>query len=151
METFNDYINNELDTIREFTGITKDNITLRKVINNSYSPYDFTYASGNTICIAEVKTRNCSSTYYPDTILELSKVNNIFTKIVEFKDKHPNRQFKPVFIVKFTDGMYLIDMTNTPVTMGFKWCDKNTAKDGNNKKELKPTVHYNINNAIKIR
>jgi len=84
MKTFKGHINKELGTIQEFSGATSDSATIRKVMNEGYSTYDFTFTSGATICIAEVKTRDCNSSTYPDTILELFKVNNMFKNVCEF-------------------------------------------------------------------
>lgn len=151
MKTFNGYINKELKTIQEFTGVTSGSTQLRKVLNEGYSTYDFTFQSGNTICIAEVKTRNCYSYTYQDTVLELMKVNNMFNKVCEFKNNYPNKNFKPVFIVKFIDGLYLIDMTTASTTMSMKLCPKHTANNGNNNYLNKGMVHYQINNNNKIK
>jgi hypothetical protein len=148
--TFTGYINKELETIKEFSGSTSGTTHIRKVLNEGYSTYDFTYQSGNTICIAEVKTRNCYSHTYQDTVLELLKVNNMFNKVCEFKNNHQQLQFKPVFIVKFTDGLFLIDMTTTTTTMSIKACPKHTAGNGDNNYINKTLVHYKLNNATKI-
>ena len=151
MKTFNEHINKELNTIQEFTGATSDSTTLRKVMNEGYSTYDFTFLSGGTVCIAEVKTRDCNSSTYPDTVLELFKVNNMFSNVCEFKDKHSYMDFKPVFLVKFNDGLFLIDMSTVATTMSIKACPKHTASNGNNEYVNKTLVHYKLADAIKIK
>ena len=42
-KTFDGYINKELETIKEFSGSTSGTTQLRKVLNEGYSTYDFTY------------------------------------------------------------------------------------------------------------
>lgn len=150
MKTFNEHINQELETIKEFTGSTSGTTQLRKVLNEGYSTYDFTFQSGATICIAEVKTRDCYSYTYDTTILELMKVNNMFNAIVDFKIKYPFMDFKPVFLVKFKDGLFLIDMSVASSTVSIKKCPKHTANNGNNEYVDKPVMEYKINNANKI-
>lgn len=150
MKTFNEHINQELETIKEFTGATSGSTQLRKVLNEGYSTYDFTFQSGGTICIAEVKTRDCYSYKYNTTILELMKVNNMFNVVVDFKTKYPFMDFRPVFLVKFKDGLFLIDMSVASSTVSIKKCPKNTANDGNNEYVDKPVMEYKINIENKI-
>ena len=150
MRTFNEHINEELETIKEFTGCTSGTTQLRKVLNEGYSTYDFTFQSGGTICICEVKTRDCYSYTYDTTILELMKVNNIFNAVVDFKTKYCFMDFKPVFLVKFIDGLYLIDISVVSSTVSIKKCPKNTADDGNNEYVDKPVMEYRITDAIKL-
>ena len=149
MKTFDGYINRELSTIQEFTGTTKTTTKLRKIFNEGYSTYDFTFESGNTICITEVKTRNCHSYTYPDTVLELFKVNNMFKVVCDLSNKY-DKVFKPIFLVKFIDGLYMIDMEKAKTTMSIKSCPKHSANDGDNNFTNKALVHYTLNNAVKL-
>lgn len=151
MKTFNGHINKELETIKEFSGASSGTTVIRKIINEGYSTYDFTFLSAGTICVAEVKTRDCDSSTYPDTVLELFKVNNMFNKVCEFKDQHPYMNFKAVFLVKFNDGLFLIDMTTAVTTMTIKPCPKHTASNGNNEYINKTLVHYKLADAIKLK
>ena len=73
----------------------------------------------------------------------------MFNKVSEFKDKY-NNEFKPVFLVKFTDGLFLIDMSSAATTMSIKACPQHTASNGNNKYINKTLVHYKMSDAIKL-
>jgi len=149
--TFKEHINEELDTIKEFSGATSGTTQIRKVLNDSYSTYDFTFQSGGTTCICEVKTRDSYSYSYSTTILELMKVQSMFNKVIEFQTDYSFMHFKPVFLVKFKDGLFLIDMSSATSTLSIKKCPKNTANDGNNEWVDKPCMEYDLKQAIKIK
>lgn len=156
MSTFKEHINKEEQTIQEFNEATGDNIKVLKIMNNGFSTYDFTFdISEKLIYLTEVKTRTCSSTQYPDTILELSKVNRMKVKVQEAiayaVKKKLTRTIRPGFLVKFTDGLFFFDLHTTNYTTSTKRCPKTSSSDGNNQFTNKKLQHYKIKDAIKIK
>tara|TARA_R110000772_G_scaffold12439_3_gene37984 strand:- start:436 stop:906 length:471 start_codon:yes stop_codon:yes gene_type:complete len=156
LNTFKHHINKEEKTIQEFNEATKDNIKVLKIMNNSFSTYDFTFEiSEKLIYLTEVKTRTCSSTQYPDTILELGKLNRMKIKVQEAimyaKKKNLSRTIRPGFLVKFTDGLYFFDLHTVNHTTSTKKCPKTSSSDGNNAYVDKTLVHFKIKDALKIK
>lgn len=149
---FNQHINKETETIKEFELITSDNIKVRKIMNESFSSYDFIFTyKEDYIYFTEVKTRSVRHDDYPDTILEEMKVDNIYKLIKEAnKIKKVLAEIRPGFLVRFTDSMYFFDLVRTPTTTSIKKCPKHTASDGNNYYVDKKLVHFKIQDGKKI-
>lgn len=157
--TLKDYkyhINKELDTIKDFDKHTSDKVKIRKILNDSFSTYDFTFSLDNKIIyLCEVKTRTVSSTRYSDTILEQGKVDRMNKEVQKAIDSQlVDMVIRPAFLVSFTDGMWLFDMTRCKTTSSKLNCPKSTAKTGNghhNRMVEKALVHFKIEDAIKIK
>jgi len=87
--------------------LKKDYPDIAKTPTTSH-PYDFITTDVNgIITYFELKSRRCSSTQYPDTMIGANKL--------QFAKLNPDKQF--VFLFKFTDGIfrhkYLIDKEYT--------------------------------------
>ncbi|WP_431137481.1 hypothetical protein [Psychroserpens mesophilus] len=143
MNTFENYINIEAETINEFIK-QHHPITLNEVKNDSFSRYDFTFYSAGTpnehytpvldgIC--EVKTRKNSSTDYPEGIMiELDKLNAVAKAVADEKDEfhNINKTIKGFFLFKYVDKMMLFDIeTITTDNLQFRKLPKQTATNNN--------------------
>lgn len=149
---FKRYIQKELTTIKEFESITPEYIKIRKIVNDSYSPYDFIFTvKDKTLYLCEVKTRDCNHNDYPDTILELNKINDIMEEVKRLTsiNNDPSRKIKAAFLVKFNDGMYLFDLTKSPFTVNITYCPYSTAGDSS-RFIYKKTAHFVVSRAKKI-
>jgi len=148
---FKQHINKETETIRLFELSTGNNIKVRKIFNEGYSPYDFIFTTTKYIYFTEVKTRNVKDDKYPDTILEKSKIDKIYESVEESKSiKISPLEIRVGFLVRFKNGMYFFDLDKTPTTISIKKCPKHTATDGNNYYVDKTLVHFKIKDAKKI-
>ena len=91
-------------------------------VHNRYSPYDAVSKTSKY----EIKTRRCSVTEYPTTIVPTSKVKYLTSKLI--------------FVFQFTDGLYSIvydrELFDTFETMTIQ-----LSRDGINDQ---PTEHYCI-------
>jgi hypothetical protein len=151
MKTFNENIQTELETIREFNNKTGKNVKMRKLENNGYSSYDFTYSLNNkTIFYTEVKTRRCSSTLYRDTILEVMKVDKINSIIKEHQKLNNDYILKAGLLVKFTDCMMFFDINELEEIISEKLCPKTSSSDGRNDMVYKKMYHYNISDGKRV-
>ena len=153
MSTFRQHINRETATINEFDEATGDNIKVRKIMNNSFSTYDFTFSANDKyIYFCEVKTRAVYHNQYPDTILEQGKVDRMNKKVQEaIKLDIVPQDIRAGFLVKFLDGMYFFDMSIAPTTTSTKICPKTTASNGDRTYKSKKLVHYKIKDATRIK
>jgi hypothetical protein len=147
---FDYHINKEGKTIEEFIN-SSPNIKLRKLMNEGYSTWDFSFQQGNIIYLTEAKTRNCNHDKFSDTILELDKVNRLYAEVCKaIGSGITSCKIKAGFLVKFNDGMYFIDMNKATTTMSIKFCPETTAEDNNANWKHKSLCHYKLDNAIKI-
>ena len=141
---FDKLINLEAQTIKEFNE-KQTEVTITKLLNDSYSHYDFEFTSGGTkdygyldqiTGICEAKTRSYSSTKYNGGILiELAKFSNVLTCVASEKDVffNINKTIKGFYLVKYTDKTFLFDLETLDTSnIIFKKCPKHTASDGFN-------------------
>lgn len=153
MSTFKEYINRETETINDFIESSSDKIKLRKILNESYSRYDFTFCVKNKIYLTEVKTRNVSSTAYSDTILEKNKIDEIQKLADEYNNCGiTDFTIKVAFLVKFSDDtIYLFDIDKCPNRESIKKCPSTSALDGNNFYKSKRVRHFQLQDGLKIK
>lgn len=137
---FKQYINRETKTIEELSDKNED-ITLQRIKNEGFSPYDCIFTSASTenqwyklYGICEAKTRNIESDHYGEgVLLEVAKFNAIITEVCKFKNnfKNINKTIKPYYLIKYLDVTYLFDLEQ--VNFGpilFKRLPKTTSTDG---------------------
>ena len=148
---FKQHINKETETIKLFELSTSSKIKVRKIFNEGYSPYDFIFTTTKYIYFCEVKTRAVRDDTYPDTILEQIKIDKIYESVKEAeKIKTSDLKIRVGFLVRFTNSMYLFDLTRTPTSKSITRCPKHTATDGNNYYVDKILVHFKIKDGKKI-
>ena len=151
--SFDSYKNKECNTIKEFESILP-HVKVNRIEEDKFSTYDFIFTSASTIFLTEVKTRNHSSGRYKDTVLEFDKVGRIFNEVIN-KDRivkesknHSSNRVIGGFLVKFTDGMYLFDLSKASSTISYKNCPATTAEDNGRKDKI--LLHYKLEEAIKL-
>jgi len=149
---FEEHINKEGFTIKEFIDLN-ESISIKTIVNESYSRYDFVFYSAGTYNgyfipqvegITEVKTRSYDSDeFYGGVLIELDKITAILSEVARLKSdvNNVNKIIKGFYLVKYTDKTFLFDLEK--VNLGlieFKKCPKHTASNGYNGWISKPVI-----------
>lgn len=113
----------------------------------SYADEDFTFTSGRTFVVAEVKVRDFSSDKYPTAYLELDKVNRLMKKGVDYAVTNPQILYFAFY--KGDKKLLIFDLLNTPFTMVYKSCPVSTM-DMSRGYIHKAMVQFKVEDAIEI-
>jgi len=153
MKTFEENINKESNTIKEFINTTGNAVKMRKMMNEGYSRYDFTFSLKNTVYLTEVKTRNVSKNRYSDTILEQSKIDAIQSIADDFNMSNASDfNIKVGFLVSFScGGMYFFDINKVKTTTSIMPCPKTSSTGGSQEVINKKLRHFRIEDGVKIK
>lgn len=127
----------------------KGDIIEMNTISNvgSYADEDFTFTSGRTFVVAEVKVRDFESDKYPTAFLELDKVNRLMKRGVEYAVTTPQILYFAFY--KGNNKLLIFDLMNTPHKMVYKSCPVSTM-DMSRGYIHKAMVEFQIEDAIEI-
>lgn len=152
MRTIEEHINKETKTIKRFQDLTGNAVKIRKIMNEGFSRYDFTFRLKDKIYLTEVKTRNVGTNFYPTTILEKSKCDYISNLAKEYNESGiSDYNIKFGFLVAFSDGgMYFFDYEKVNTFESTLRCQKTSIKNGNNDMVDKKMINFKTSDGIKI-
>lgn len=123
--------------------LIKNKVTDYQFEKDEYSAWDCTYIWNNITFLVEIKVRNCSSTEYPDFILETDKCNNILNECLQ-------NNYRGLYVNFFNDGIVVIwdlnKVKDNPDIL--KNCRKTTSVYSGYKDKLVKLI--TLNQAIKV-
>lgn len=120
------------------TGISDFTFTSEK----GYDRHDAEFKVLDTEFIVEVKVRNVSSTAYPDTLVDDSKVQYLIAKAKELNAV-------PVLVIFFSDGTYAsFNLNKHQGHLTKKYCNRTTAI--NTGKRFKEVRLFTLKGQIKV-
>ena len=111
----------------------------------SYSTEDFTFTSGRTFVVAEVKIRDFSSSKYETAYLELDKINRLCKKGVDYAASNVSILYFAFY--KGDNTLYIIDLMNTPHKIVYKNCPV-SSMDLSRGRVHKAICEFNLTEAI---
>ena len=157
MKTFQEHINKEEGTIKEFVA-NVPNMEIRNIMNEGYCRYDFSFKMThptipnklmNGLC--EVKTRTIASDKYEGgAMLELDKVTSIAMKVAEIKNdpRYSHIDLRVFFLCKYTDKTLLWDLSKVNLgNIKMVNCPKSSSFDGSREYMIKPVLNFALEDA----
>jgi len=138
----------ERRAIKWFARIKGSKIEMNNISEiGSYADEDFTFTSGQTYVVAEVKIREFESSKYDTACLELDKINRLMKKGVDYAAANVSILYFAFY--KPDRKLYIFDLMNTPHTMTYKSCPVSTM-DKSRGMVHKPICEYKLSDAIEI-
>lgn len=92
----------------------------------SYDRNDFTFYSGRTLNMAEVKIRDFEIEKYETAIIETEKVTALLNLFTETSTLDHNAKLYYIAVYPKSRKYILFDLVNTPTKYSKEWCPKST-------------------------
>jgi hypothetical protein len=144
---FNQAETTERKGIKWFIKKKGSNVDLNNISEiGSYDVSDFSFTSGNTFCIGEVKVRSFSHSKYDTAVLELDKVQRLMKKGLDYVST--NHQILYFAFYVEDRKLLIFDIKNTPHKLSYKYSPVSSCADRGSVHKV--MCEFNISDAIEI-